>query len=301
LFITWLGRFSFGVSISILSALAWGWADLASGHHYSNSIIPIWNTVMRLIIFVTIVYFTSKLKKALSVEKELSQRKSDFVSNVSHEFKNPLIIIRSSLDLILAETVGGITSEQRRLLNMGKNSVERLLRLVSDLLDLSKIEAGRMNMKRENFDISLLVNEILSMFEKEFSNKNILLSKNIPSGIGMIWADRDKISEVIINIISNAVKYTLGGGKVGVKLIPEENELYFEISDSGIGIAEEHKDKIFDKFERINSEKVEGTGLGLPIAKDIIELHKGRIWVESKLGQGSRFIFVLPKDLRKKN
>jgi len=173
--------------------------------------------------------------------------------------------------------------------------------LVTDLLDLSKIEAGRMDMKRENFDISLLVNEVLIIYEREFLKKKMLFSKNIPSDIGMIWADRDKISEVIINLLSNAIKHTPAGGEVGIKLSAKENELYFEISDSGPGIPEEYKDKIFDKFERITTEKTEGAGLGLPIARDIVELHKGRIWVESEPGKGSRFIFVLPRDLRKKN
>jgi len=233
--------------------------------------------------------------------KELDKRKSAFVANVSHEFKNPLAVIKESLSIIIDGLAGDIDTKQKDILSAAKSNIERLIRLVTDLLDISKIEAGKMEMRRENFDIGLLTNEILSTYEREFSKKKMLSSKNIPSDIGMIWADRDKISEVLINLINNAIKYTPEGGEVGIKLTAKENELYFEISDTGPGIPEEYKDKIFDKFERITAEKIEGTGLGLPIAKDIVELHKGRIWVESEAGKGSRFIFVLPRNFREKN
>jgi len=226
--------------------------------------------------------------------KELDQRKSAFVANVSHELKSPLAIIKGFLVLILDGAVGEINSKQRNCLEIGKRNIERLIRLVTDLLDISKIEAGKMEMRRENFDIAVLVNEILVDYEKELAKKQISLKKDIQENIGAIWADRDKISEVVINLLNNAVKYTTAGGEVGIKLISKENELYFEISDTGPGIPEEYKDKIFDKFERITTEKMEGTGLGLPIAKDIVELHKGKIWVESEAGKGSVFKVKLP-------
>ena len=231
--------------------------------------------------------------------KELDKRKSDFVANVSHEFLNPLTVIKEALSIIIDGLAGDIDAKQKDFLSMAKGNIERLIRLVTDLLDISKIEAGKMEMRRENFDIAVLVNEILVNYEKELAKKDISLKKDIRADIGAIWADRDKITEVVINLLNNAIKYTPAGGEVGIKLIgKEENELYFEISDTGPGIPEEYKEKIFDKFERILSEKQEGTGLGLPIAKDIVELHKGRIWVESEPGHGSRFIFTIPRDLR---
>lgn len=237
-----------------------------------------------------------ELKKANEKLGEMDKRKSDFVAKVSHEFKNPLTAIKLSLDLILDEKESEFNAEEKKeFLTDAKRSAERLIRLVTDLLDLSKIEAGKMEMRIEQFDIGLLVNEILNTYEKEFSKKKILFSKNIASDLGLIWADRDKICEVIINLLTNAMKYTPDGGAVGIKLINKDNELYFEIFDTGPGIPEEYKDKIFDKFERITAESAEGTGLGLLIAKDIVELHKGRIWVESEAGKGSRFIFILPK------
>ena len=138
--------------------------------------------------------------------------------------------------------------------------------------------------------------------------RNISFKKDIQEGIGAIWADRDKISQVIINLLNNAVKYTPGGGSISVRLEGVGEEVRFEVTDTGPGVPEKHKDKLFNKFERITSEKIEGTGLGLAIAKDIVELHKGRIWVESPAWEslpagkhGSKFIFFLPKDLRGKN
>ena len=110
-----------------------------------------------------------------------------------------------------------------------------------------------------------------------------------------MWADKDKLTQVVINLLSNAIKYTPDKGNVAVKLEGSEKEIQFEISDTGAGIPKEDYGKIFDKFERITAEKQEGTGLGLPIARDIVELHRGKIWVESELGKGSKFIFTLPK------
>ncbi|MFA5143722.1 MAG: ATP-binding protein [Candidatus Omnitrophota bacterium] len=248
-----------------------------------------------------------ELKAANEKLKELDKRKSAFVANVSHEFKNPLAVIKEDVGIIIDGLAGDTSPEQKKFLSAAKRNVERLIRLVTDLLDISKIEAGKMEMRMENFDVIVLINEILANYKRELEKKDISLKQDIQKDAGAVWADRDKISEVVINLLNNAVKYTPSGGEVGIKLIGNENEVCFEVSDTGPGIPEEYKDKIFDKFERITAEKIEGTGLGLPIAKDIVELHKGRIRVESPAWkdlpagrQGSRFIFVLPRDLKKR-
>lgn len=226
--------------------------------------------------------------------KELDKLKSAFVANVSHEFKNPLAVINGSLSVMLSGRMGKIDPKQKEMLEMGKRNIDRLLRLVTDILDISRIESGKMEMKMENFDMDLLVGEILKIYEGEFSNKKILFSKEISERPCKIYADKDKISEVLINLLSNAVKYTPEGGNIKVSLKEAQEDICFEISDTGPGIPKEYFEKIFDKFERIAADKQEGTGLGLSIAKDIIELHKGKIWVESGIGKGSKFIFTLP-------
>ncbi|MFH1395463.1 MAG: HAMP domain-containing sensor histidine kinase [Candidatus Omnitrophota bacterium] len=230
--------------------------------------------------------------------KRFDELKSQFVANVSHELKNPLFVINESLRVILDGFVGEISPEQKKMLKIGNDNVERLLRLVTDMLDLSKIEAGKMEMRREKFNLAALVDEILTSHEGEIAKKQIVLKKDIFNYTDLIWADKDKISEVIINLLGNAVKYTPEKGNIGVKLGWTKEDVRFEILDTGSGIRKEDFGKIFDKFERVTTGKQEGTGLGLPISKDIVEFHKGKIWVESEFGKGSKFIFVLPKDLR---
>jgi PAS domain S-box-containing protein len=237
----------------------------------------------------------TKIKEAEEVLKEMDKRKSAFVAHVAHEFKNPLAVIKESMALILSGTLGEVKPEQKEMLELGKGSIERLIRLVTDLLDISKIEAGKMKLKKEKIEIALLVNEVEKANFNELRRKGLSLKNNIPEDIGTVSADRDKLTEVIINLLSNAIKYTPSGGKIFVRLRGTKKDIRFEISDTGPGIAKEDFEKIFDKFERITAEREEGTGLGLSISRDIVELHSGKIWVESVPGKGSKFIFTLPR------
>jgi len=233
--------------------------------------------------------------KAEEELRKINQRKSDFVANVAHEFKNPLNIINESLALVYEGIVGGITPKQKDILEMAKSTIERLDRLVTDLLDISRIEAGKISLKKEDVALAQLVEEIITGYSIEISKRHFVLKQDLSAVMGPVWADKDKLTEVIINLLSNAIKYTPDGGEIVVRLDNFRDEVRFEISDTGPGIAKADIGKLFDKFERINAEKQEGTGLGLCIAKDIVQLHKGKIWVESELGKGSRFIFTLPR------
>lgn len=237
----------------------------------------------------------SKIKKAEELLKQMDKRKSAFVANVSHEFKNPLGNMRLSLGYLQDGSAGPVNEQQKMALEIAQRNTERLIRLVTDLLDISKIEAGKLKLKKEEIPVAVLVEEVLIGNAEEISKKNIAVEKEFLANAGSVWADRDKLTEVIINLLSNAVKYTPEGGRVTLRLSGAKKEVRFEISDSGPGIAKEDFCKLFDKFERLTAEREEGTGLGLAITKDIIGLHKGRIWVESELGKGSRFIFTLPR------
>ena len=243
----------------------------------------------------------SKIKEAEELLRQMDERKSAFVANVSHEFKNPLGVIRGALSFILDGLSGEVNEKQKQMLEMAKRNTERLIRLVTDLLDISKIEAGKMKLKKERINIASLVEEVIAANSGEISRKRLILKKEFSKDAGLVWADNDKLTEVIINLLSNAVKYTPPGGRITIGLSGSKKKVRFEISDSGPGIARKDFYKLFDKFERLTAEKQEGTGLGLSITRDIIELHKGKIWVESELGKGSKFIFVLPKYLREKN
>ena len=238
----------------------------------------------------------SKIKKAEELLKQMDARKSAFVANVSHEFKNPLGNMQLALGYLHDGMAGAVNAKQREVLALALKSTERLTRLVTDLLDLSKIEAGKMKLKKESVGIAALADEVLATNGAEISKHNLVLEKEFSESAGAVLADRDKLTEVLINLLSNAVKYTPAGGKITLRLSGTEEEARFEISDSGPGIAKEDFQKLFDKFERLTAERQEGTGLGLAITKDIIELHKGRIWVESEQGKGSKFIFTLPRN-----
>lgn len=227
--------------------------------------------------------------------RELDKIKSDFVSNVAHEFRTPLTIIKGNLDLVQKGSFGEINQSQKEALDSAHQVANRLARLVNDLLDISKIESGKIELKKEILNLNEIVMEVINSFEKLTSDKRISKEVVLPKETSKISADRDKITQVFVNLISNAIKYTPEGGKVSVKIVELEKEIQIEISDTGEGIDPENLDKIFDKFTRVTAEKKEGTGLGLPIAKDIVALHNGRMWVRSEPKKGSGFYFTLPK------
>jgi len=263
-----------------------------------------------LMIRKTIIEFRAKsererLQKEIALKKDelektnlqlrqLDAMKSDFVANVAHELRTPIAIIKGNLDNIDKGFAGEVQPQQKEILGDVFRVVNRLARLVNDLLDLSKIESGKMALKKENLDIVALAGEVIKTFEKLASDKNIAIVKEFPITIVSVNADRDKLTQVFVNLIGNALKFS-DKGKVSIRIIELQDEVQVEIQDTGPGIDKSDINKIFDKFVRVLAEKKEGTGLGLPIAKDIIGLHNGRIRVETELGKGSKFIFVIPK------
>lgn len=230
--------------------------------------------------------------------KHSDQLKSSFVASVSHELKNPLLTIKISLSNIREGLAGKLNSEQEKIIELCYGVLERMGRLINDLLDLHKIEAGMIDIKRRLCNLTEILDKQLNEFESIMEQKHIKLNKEILQRSLSLWADEDKISEVINNLLSNAIKYTPEGGTIALKVDYLEGFVRLECSDTGPGIPLDKIDKIFNKFERVNITK-EGTGLGLSISKDIVEMHKGRIWVENEPNGGSKFVVVLPTDLRK--
>jgi len=226
---------------------------------------------------------------------KLDALKSQFVANVSHELKNPLGTVENAFTYIMRAMNDKMNTDQKKALKITKDTIDRLIRLTTDLLDISRIESGKTELRKERVVTGSLLSDILAAHEADFSKKQITLKRNIPQDTGNIFADKDKISQVIINVLSNAIKYTPIGGRITVTLNETDKTARLEISDTGPGIKKEYRHKIFDKFERIMAEKDSGTGLGLSVAKDIVDLHRGKIWVEDEIGKGSKFIIVLPK------
>lgn len=229
--------------------------------------------------------------------KEVEQLKSDFVANVSHELRSPLAAIQKNLAIILDQTAGAINDNQKEFLALAKGNVERLTRLINDLLDLSKIESGKMELKRSRIDLSSLIRNAVIAFTGWFREKGITAHLELPKTPLEAEVDGDKITQVLNNLISNALKFTPEKGQIRVAL-KEADPLEVSVADSGIGIAPQDLARIFNKFEQVSSQQtngIHGTGLGLPLAKEIVERHGGKVWVRSDIGKGSVFTFTLPR------
>lgn len=240
---------------------------------------------------------TTVILRDVTKEKEIDAMKTEFISMVSHELRTPLSITKEGLSLILDKVAGDITQKQEMILKTAKDNMDRLARLINNVLDISKIEAGKMEAKKERFNIVELAQQVMSTFEMKAKEKNIDLRVQFSDAGIDVFADRDKIIQVFTNLINNALKFTLEGtievsGKVSGDVIE------CVVSDTGIGISKSDLERTFVKFQQLgrapgSGEK--GTGLGLSIAKGIIEMHDGRIWIESELGKGTKFLFTLPK------
>lgn len=226
--------------------------------------------------------------------KELDQMKSDFVATVSHDLKNPLTSVRGFADLI--RITGELNPEQEQFIGRIKDATEGMAALIGDLLDIGKIEAG-IEMKQVPCDVGDLAAEVVSELEIRSQMKSLTVTLEKPDGVPLVIGDPDRLKQVLMNLVGNAIKYTDSGGDVRVWFSTDDGQLVTSVQDSGIGIAPRDQKQLFQKFYRVQSEEtaeIEGTGLGLAIARSIVERHRGRIWVESDLGKGSTFSFSLP-------
>jgi PAS domain S-box-containing protein len=248
----------------------------------------------------------------ISEEKKLEELKSEFVSIVSHELRTPLTCIKSALDLILSKRTGDISEDQDKFLSMASRNVNRLARIINDFLDLSKMEAGKMAIKFQKLDMGAIIETAVSSFTLSAQEKSVTLSAEIPPDLPTITGDPDRLNQVLSNLLGNALKYTPEGGKVAVKAssinrletpipeilsLPYRDYVRIEVTDTGPGIPQDDLKRVFDKFfqvEKSLTRMVPGTGLGLPICRQLVEAHKGKIWAESHSGAGSQFVFVLP-------
>ncbi|MCA1957871.1 MAG: HAMP domain-containing histidine kinase [Nitrospira sp.] len=240
---------------------------------------------------------TSELQTANEKLKELDHLKSTFVSVVSHELRTPMTSIKGYVENLLDGLAGALTEKQARSLERVKHNIDRLTRMINELLDLSKIEAGRLELHLAPIDIVDLVEDVVENHRATARQKSILLRTVLHAPLPMVRADTDKLHRVLINLVHNAIKFTPEGGEILVEVGTRDFD-FVEVTviDSGNGIPTDELDKIFDKFYWSKSAPVEarGAGLGLAIAKNLIELHGGSIRVESVLGKGSRFSFTIP-------
>lgn len=230
--------------------------------------------------------------------KELDRLKSDFVSNVSHELRTPLTAIKGAVDLVLREVPGPLTEKQVHYLTRVRSNTQHLAGLINELLDLSKIESGKTEVRSSRVSLGGLVHEVMETLRPVAAEKDIVLEATIVEPSILVWADRDKVNQVLLNLIGNAIKFTAIEGRVTISASTNGNEsAQVSVSDTGPGIPFHERENIFNKFYQIaqaGEAKPRGTGLGLAICKALVELHGGRIWVESEMNRGSKFCFTLP-------
>jgi signal transduction histidine kinase len=231
----------------------------------------------------------------MSHEKAIDRMKSEFISVASHELRTPMTSIKGSVDLILSGFAGDMSPEMQELLEIAQKSCDRLVRLVNDILDLSKIEAGQLKLSLVRLDLTeVAVRSICSV--KALADKSeIRMRVDRPKPLPLVEADPDRIEQVITNLLSNAVKFSPPKGEVVVELSYDALWVCCSVRDQGAGIAEKDLPRIFGKFQQLSEGRRRGgTGLGLAITRGLIDEHRGSIWVESRVGEGSRFIFRLP-------
>lgn len=229
--------------------------------------------------------------------KDLDRMKSEFIATVSHELRTPLTSLSMGIDILSQEVVGSVNDRQKELLTSAKDDSERLRKLVKELLDLSKLESGKHEMKKELVDFRRLIADAVRPLRLPFEEKHLALELTIDDRVPAVSADPNQLVWVISNLLSNALRFTESGGTVHLNVQARGKELLVSVSDTGQGIPPEYQDVIFDKFVQIKSptETTPGSvGLGLAIAREVVEAHGGRIWVESRVGSGSTFFFAIP-------
>jgi GAF domain-containing protein len=225
-----------------------------------------------------------------------SRHKSEFLANMSHELRTPLNAIIGFSEVLSERMFGELNEKQDEYLKDIHASGQHLLSLINDILDLSKIEAGRMELELSDFDLAITIDNALTLVRERAGRRSISLHTTVDERLGQIQADERKIRQVLLNLLSNAIKFTPEGGRIDVEAKPVNGSIEMSVSDTGVGIAPEDQEAVFEEFRQVGTadKKVEGTGLGLALSRKFIELHGGKIWVKSQVGQGSTFTFTVP-------
>ncbi|HVG32032.1 MAG TPA: ATP-binding protein [Pyrinomonadaceae bacterium] len=238
-----------------------------------------------------------ELNEANAKLRELAEMKEEFLALTTHDLRSPLTVISGVISFFTSGRLGKLSPEQQNMVAMMERNAQSLIELVNDLLDASKLESGSLRLDIASIDLRSLINEARETMEPLAREKGLTFEEHIPQGLPLVEADRPKLRRVIVNLLSNAVKFTGKGGTVQLKAEPLDGRVRISISDTGVGIAPEDVERLFDKYEQARSRATrgeKGTGLGLYITKQLVELHGGEINVKSELGRGSTFSFTLP-------
>jgi len=255
--------------------------------------------------FIRLKDFADQLEKANQELKRIDEIKSEFVSVASHELRTPLAAIKNAVQLILNGKTGEINENQTKFLSMADRNINRLTNILNNLLNLSRIESGKIGMKFENLELKELIELTASSLRPQADEKSIRIDVEVPEQLPSVYGDHEKIEQILTNLIGNAIKFAPDGGQILITADSLQNGggerhrhmVAISVKDTGIGIPQEHLEAVFEKFHQVEGSlhrSMSGTGLGLAITKGLVEAHQGKIWVESEVGKSSTFTFTLP-------
>jgi signal transduction histidine kinase len=255
--------------------------------------------------FVRLKDFADQLERANQELRRVDAMKSEFVSVASHELRTPLAAIKNAVQLMLSGKTGEVNENQEKFLSMADRNINRLTNILNNLLNLSRIESGKVELKFENITLKRVIDLTASSLRPHADVKSIQIEVEVPEKLPAVYGDPEKIEQILTNLIGNAIKFTPDGGNILItaKPFPKEKKggygdrVAVSVKDTGIGIPSEHLESIFEKFHQVEislHRSVSGTGLGLAITKGLVEAHQGKIWVESEVEKGSTFTFTLP-------
>lgn len=248
-------------------------------------------------------YFVEKRKiiqcniRDITERKKIEKVKTEFVSMVSHELRTPLSAIKEGVEIVADETQGKINKNQKECLGIALSNIKRLNRLIGDILDISKIQTNLLKVNPEECDVYEIVEQVYNLVKIEIEKRGLVFVTDCPKGLPKVWADRDRLLQVLMNLVNNAIKFTREKSRIKLSVRRDRDFVEFGIQDEGMGISPEEITRLFGKFVQLDStlvRRVGGTGLGLYISRNLVEAMAGRIWVESKIGEGSTFKFTLP-------
>jgi signal transduction histidine kinase len=239
-----------------------------------------------------------ELNEANAKLRELAELKEEFLALTTHDLRSPLTVISGVISFFTSGRLGELSPEQQNMVAMMERNTQSLIELVNDLLDASKLESGTMRLDVTSIDLRGLLDELRETMEPLAKEKGILLQETLAPDLPPVEADRTKLRRILVNLLSNALKFTPKGGRVEVRAVMEGERVKLTVADTGVGIAPEDVERLFDKYEQARSRATrgeKGTGLGLYITRQLVELHGGKIQVTSELGRGSTFSFTLPR------